>query len=195
MTDEVTVAIPHIPTRHMELGRAIKSVLNQDHPVSAVAIATDLDHRGAWTTRNRAASMVETEWTVFLDDDDELLPHYVSRLLGIAHAANVDLVSGWFEVIGGSDPFEPLGFRGRQYNPSQPHVVPITYLVRTALLREATIKCGGFRPDDIGAWDNQDQPLLDTMHALSGGRFMMIEDIVWRWHHHGRNTSGMPARW
>jgi glycosyltransferase involved in cell wall biosynthesis len=152
----------------------------------------DTEHEGAWVTRNRAAAAVRTEWTAFLDDDDELLPIHVEHLLSVAAEHQADVVWGWFRVVGGGDPFPH--YRGKQYDPAQPHVVPITYMVRTELLRAAVERMGGFMPDTIGAWDNQDMPLLSEF-AAQGGRMVASPETTWVWHHHGANTSGLPTRW
>ena len=82
--DGVTICIPTIPPRAHLLARAVDSIGRQEHPVSAISIARDVGHDGAWTTRNWALESSRTEWTGFLDDDDELLPHHVSHLLDTA---------------------------------------------------------------------------------------------------------------
>lgn len=193
--NDVTVVIPTIPPRAMQLTRAVLSVIRQDRPVDALSIAVDHHHEGAWTTRNRAAAAVRTDWTVFLDDDDELMPQFTQVLLARALDAEVDIAWGWFQVVGGHDPF-PHG-RGKQYNPDSGdhHIVPITYLVRTELLAAATDALGGFLPDDeqTGAWQVQDKPLFDLMCRM--GKSLAIPDLLWRWHHHASNTSGLPTRW
>lgn len=191
--DTVCVAIPTLPTRQGMLGRAMASVCAQDHPVADVAVAVDLEREGAWVARNRAATMAchsGAHWVAFLDDDDELLPCHCSTLLRAAEDAQADVVWGWFTVAGGADPFPH--YRGRQYDAAQPHIVPITYMVRAQLLHQALRDMGGFQPDGIGAWDNQDQPLLDYYHRE--GRMLAVEDTTWRWYHHGTNTSGLPTR-
>jgi glycosyltransferase involved in cell wall biosynthesis len=194
-TDRVTVAIPTIPPRRMMLARAISSVVLQDYPVHDIAVAVDHDHDGAWATRNRAASRVRTEWTAFLDDDDELMPNHTAALLAAAKDHDADIVWGWFRVIGGQDPF-PWG-RGKQYDPDSPdhHIVPITYMVRTELLAAATDALGGFLADDAqtGAWQVQDKPLFDLMCRM--GKAHTVPDLTWVWHHHASNTSGLPSRW
>ena len=191
MTD-VTICIPSIPPRKDMLTRAVTSVLEQTHPVAAVSVALDTRHDGAWTTRNRALAAVRTEWMGFLDDDDTLAPGHVAHLLALAEEHSADVVWGWFEVNGGTDPFPH--YRGRQYDRAQPHIVPITYMARTELIHAAVAAMGGFQADDIGAWDNQDMPLLHAMLDL-GARFQASPVSTWYWNHHGSNTSGMPERW
>jgi glycosyltransferase involved in cell wall biosynthesis len=189
----IGVCIPSIPPRRELLQRAISSVTNQILPVELISVAFDVLHEGAWATRNRAVSnLVNAEWVVFLDDDDELMPHFTRRLYDAALETGADMVWGWYDVIGGSDPFPH--YRGRQYNIEQPHIVPITYMVRTEYVLEALHSMGGFQADVVGAWDVQDMPLINYM-VKGGAKLHAIEDTVWRWYHHGGNTSGMPGRW
>lgn len=191
MASTVTIVIPTIPPRVAMLQRAVASVLQQTHPVAAVAIAVDNDHAGAWTTRNQAMSSVTTEWLGFLDDDDDLYAHHVATLLDVADDTGASMVWGWFDVYGGTDPFPQN--RGRPWSLEQPYTVPITYLVRTEVARKAFDETGGFLPDDIGAWDNQDQPFFAACARIGG--VACTPEITWRWFHHGRNTSGLPERW
>lgn len=198
MSGVVGIAIPSIPTRP-HLPRAIASVTAQTRKVDAITVAVDNGREGAWTTRNRALRALltmGTEWVGFLDDDDELLPHHVEYLLDAAHDRGAGLVWGWFTVAGGVDPFP--GHRGRPYDPACPHVVPITYLVRRTVLAAAVERCGGFHPDEHGNWGLQDQPLFDAMHVVlerDGLTSWADPEITWVWHHHGKNTSGLPSRW
>lgn len=186
--NDVTICIPTVPPRADFLRQAVSSVLEQTVP-TFYEIATDEKHEGAWATRNRAAQQADTEWIGFLDDDDKLMPHHVEHLLECAFAHDADMVWGWFSVIGGGDPFPH--YRGKQYNPKTPHIVPITYLVK----RELWLETDGFQPDTIGAWDTQDQPVVDRIYELSGGKLFASDKITWWWRHHGRNTSGLPTRW
>lgn len=190
MIPGVTIAIPTIPPRGALLARAVVSVTRQTRPVAAISVAQDLTHAGAWGTRNAALAAVRTEWTGFLDDDDELYPHHCEFLLDLADEHEADMVWGWFDVAGGND---PLDGRGRQFDPDNPHTVPITYLVRTELLHAAVEWTGGFLADEAGAWDNQDAPLFIAIAQM--GKTWHDPRATWRWHHHGKNTSGLPSRW
>src|ERR671922_2284910 len=80
----VTVVIPSIPPRVDLRNRALASVAAQTRPAHAVALTVDIDRDGAGPTRTRGLMMVRTEWTAFLDDDDELKPHHLEVLLGHA---------------------------------------------------------------------------------------------------------------
>lgn len=165
--------------------------MRQQCHVAGFSIVVDTLHEGAWATRNRALATVATEWTAFLDDDDELYPFHTAMLLDLAAEHDADLVWGWFDVTGGIDPF-PM-HRGKPFDVADPHIVPITYMVRTELLHAAVAATGGFLADDAGAWDNQDQPLFVEMARQ--GKTACTDRATWRWHHHARNTSGLPDRW
>jgi hypothetical protein len=190
---DVTVCIPTVPGRYIQLCRAVFSVQQQTYPKDKIKVESALDRyprQGAWATRNRAAEAADTEWIAFLDDDDEFLPHHLTLLRTMAHFMEVDMVWGWFEVIGGTDPF-PM-HRGRQFDPLEPHIVPITYLIR----RELFMDTQRFQPDTdaTGSWEAQDMAVIIDAFHLSGGKLLAIPDITWRWHHHGWNTSGLPHR-
>lgn len=192
ITDTVSVCIPSIPTRsHMLTSRALPSVFTQTHPVSEIAVALDLKKEGAWENRNNAIKMANSEWIAFLDDDDEFLPHHIEILINTAHEQQADVVWGWFDVIGGSDPF-PM-HRGRQWDVNNAHIFPITCMVRRSLVLDSKAM---FMPDknDMGAWEFQDFPFWKSIHD-AGGKFFGIPDTTWNWHHHGKNTSGLPNRW
>jgi len=188
---DVTVVIPTIAPRARMLGRAIASVTGQTVPASAIAVAVDTEGDGAWTTRNRAALTVATTWTAFLDDDDELLPQHLEYLLALAEQHDAGIAWGWFQVVGGTDPF-PM-HRGRQFDPDTPHIVPITYLIRTDVLFAAMLATGGFLPDTAGRWEDQDMPLFVAAARLT--KTVASDVITWNWYHHRTNTSGLPARW
>lgn len=183
----ITVAIPSIPPRQVLLHRALKSVSAQTHPVDGVSIAYDIGKEGAGPTRNRALEGVKTEWTCFIDDDDEMNPEHVEKILRCAIENNADVVYPWFDVIGGVDPFP--GHFGKPWDPDNPRIFPITVIGRTELLQQATFP----RPHD-GEWAGDDYPFWLEVQAL-GGKIVHLPERTWKWHHHSRNTSGLPNRW
>lgn len=190
MEETVAVVIPTIPPREQLLQRALRSVWEQTSPVNSIIVQYDLHKEGAWVNRWRGAQQVKTKWTAFLDDDDELYPNHIEHLMYCAQATNADMVWGWFDVVGGSDPWPH--YRGKQYDPAVPHVVPITYMVKTELL----LSTPGFREDPLntGAWDVQDQPVVDSLVA-SGAKLYADPATTWKWYHNSGNTSGRPDRW
>src|SRR3546814_10703959 len=84
--------------------------------------------------RHHGLAMVDTEWTAFLDSDDEMDPDHIEHLLACAEDTGADYVYPWFRVQGGSDPF-PM-FYGRPWDDDAPHQTTITILVRTGLAQK-----------------------------------------------------------
>ncbi len=200
-SDGVTVVIPSIPPRRTLLLRALDSVAAQTSPAASVSIAYDIAREGAGPTRTRALRAVQTRWTAFLDDDDEMMSHHLERLLALHAETDADVCVPWFEVVGGADPFPQ--HRGNLFDdpdkaPHDHRIFPITYLVRTVLVQACTFPKPAWGTAD---WAGDDYPVILRMHEL-GGRFAHTPDITWTWHHHGYgqpgragNTSGLPSRW
>lgn len=163
-----------------------------------MSVVVDYRRLGAATTRNAAAVGAyhqAVHWLAFLDDDDEFFPGHLKHLLDLAEDNDADVTWAWFEVIGGTDPFPH--YRGRQYDPGNPHIVPVTYMVKAELWWECYIEMGGFIAQEDGAggvWDVQDQPLLDA-YVKHGAKLHASNHSSWKWFHHGNNTSGMQDRW
>lgn len=191
----VTIAIPVHPLRlHSTLDRALHSVWEQTLRPQAVAIAVDSTRAGAAATRNEALAMVRTEWTAFLDSDDQLMPEHLDRLVACQRETGADLVFPHFTVVNGFDPF--AAYEGQPFDPVELDTfnrIPVTVLVRTGLLRDA----GGFQPlgppenpcDDFGAW----RALVKT-----GGVIHHLNCRTWRWHWASGpagNTSGSGSNW
>jgi glycosyltransferase involved in cell wall biosynthesis len=179
--------------RHLH--RAIDSVLQQDRAVDGLVVSVDHDHNGAAVTRNRALAQVDTEWTAFLDSDDELLHDHVRLLLERAEITGADVVYPHFTVrlADGTDGPDPFADReGQPFSADllrTRNTIPVTALVRTELIRDV----GGFRPkgppenpcDDWGCWE----ALL-----AAGAMFVPLHRRTWLWHW-GDNTSGRGDAW
>jgi glycosyltransferase involved in cell wall biosynthesis len=179
------------------LVRAISSVTAQISPVTGISVALDVNREGAAVTRNRALAGVTTEWSAFLDDDDEWHEDHLLRLTAEAELHDADMVYPWFTVPQGWDPFPQ--YEGQPFDEfalrNVQNYIPVTVLVRTELIRDV----GGFeaRPydasridaspcDDWGAW----LKLVDE-----GVKIVHLNHRTWRWNWHGGNTSGRPDRW
>lgn len=181
----IGVAIPSIPERASMLARAVKSVMIQSHPVHQISVALDVDYEGAGRTRNRALLGLNTEWTCFLDDDDELLPIHVETLVRHQAESGADAVFPAYTVHGGSDPFP--AFKGLPWDPAAPRSFPITAMVRTDLAKAIQFAdpqsehCAG---EDYHFW----------LEVNRRGTISHVDVVTWIWRHHHSNTSGSPAR-
>lgn len=213
----ITVVIPTIRPRHALLRRALASVEGQTLRPSAVVVVEDVDREGAATTRHRGLMMSQTRFTAFLDDDDEFLPAHLETL----HTAAVEHGAGYvwsrfrltypnpnFKEHGNAterfqyprppeDPY-PLGAGTfQQWSDEQPAQTTVTTLVDTVHAKD----CGGFLPDiDKREWQingqraGEDWDFTLRMRA-AGVVFRHAPHVTWNWHHHGRNTSGLPSNW
>lgn len=195
----VTAVIPTIaPRAGTFLHRALDSVLQQQHPVSGIAVSSDADHQGAAATRNRALAMVDTMWSAFLDDDDEWNTDHIRLLMMHALETGADMVYPWF-TVSVPEPrslppqdflseFERQPFRGEWLD--EQNMIPVTVLIKTDLIRAV----GGFQPkgppsnpcDDWGAW-------LKVRDA--GAKIVHLPRRTWIWHWHPGNTNGRGDRW
>jgi len=180
--NEVTVLIPFHEERERNgmLARAVRSAEAQTIPCTVLP-ARDVHGMGAAVTRNHGLALVETEWTAFLDSDDELDPTHVEKLLACAKETDADYVYSWFRVHGGSDPFPQ--FFGKPWSNDQPHCTTITILIKTKLARE------------IGFVDVPEDDWHFTLRCVARGlKIVHHPEKTWTWFHHGRNSSGRPGQ-
>lgn len=189
MTHDVTVSIASIPPRAKMLARALASVTAQTLQPAAIVVEIDHDRVGSVATKNRALTKVDTEWTAFLDDDDQFLPEHLEKLRRAAERTGADVVYPIPVRVGAPDillrfglPFCPDSLRRGNY-------IPTTSLVRTRVAQRA----GGFqlctgqtRYNDWGLY----LAMLDA-----GAKFVHLPERTWVWNIHGGNTSGQPTRW
>jgi hypothetical protein len=189
---DVTVVIATIPPRAAMLKRAVASVAAQTATAS-VLVEADPDRTGSEATRNRALAKVATEWALFLDDDDQLMPNAVQLLTEAQQATGADVVSGAAWIPQRSDQGEPVQVPGagwiRPGMVTARSVLHVTSLVRVSLAREA----GGF----VFRRDPGTRMMLDDYGfycalADAGAKFWRIPETVLIWNVHGANTSGKP---
>lgn len=201
----IGVIIPSIPPRRAQLLRALRSVGMQTLPASDVSVAVDLEQQGAPATRQRALEGLGAgvDWVAPLDDDDEFMAFHLQALYDHARTTEADYVYSWFELVGPTglsygdhDPVFPETHFTNPFDPDDPIETTITILIRRELLESV----GGYealhRPEEYakGASTGEDRNL--TLRCVEAGA--TISHLVrrtWRWHHHGRNTSGRPDRW
>jgi hypothetical protein len=188
----VTVVVPFHEQRRANglLDRAVRSVQAQTTPVELV-LAEDIHRMGAAITRHHGLALVETEWTAFLDSDDEMDHDHIEQLLGCAQETGADYVYPWFRVAGGTDPF-PM-FYGRPWDDAAPHQTTITILVRTGLAQHV-----GFHepPEDstVGGQRGGEDWHFTLGCLAAGARIVHHPARTWTWHHGGHNSSGRPDR-
>lgn len=185
----ITVVIPSIPPRSQLLQRAVASVFQQTLPARAISVAIDTERRGAWHTRSRALAAVNTEWTAFLDDDDEFMPDHLNLLHTTAVNHDADMAYSWFHTVPrGRDPF-PDWFAAAPWDPELPRHTTITMLVRTRLAQRI-----GFTPPAEGdPYGNEDWRFILELNRQ--GKIVNAGQRTWLWHHDSANTSGRPERW
>lgn len=190
MKPGVTVVTPWHAQRKANgmLERAAASVRAQTVPVQHI-LAEDIHRMGAAITRHHGLALVETEWTAFLDSDDEMDPDHIEQLLACAAEAGADYVYPWFRVVGGSDPF-PMFYR-RPWDDEAPHQTTITILVRTGLAQMV----GFHEPPDGSTVGGQrgGEDWHFTLGCLAAGvKIVHHPARTWTWHHGAHNSSGLP---
>lgn len=191
MASQVTVLIPTIPPREEQLAVAIESVTNQTiWPDLTLMTCVDHKEEGPGVIRNRMMSAVVTPWIAFLDDDDELFPDHLEKLLNHQADSGADLVYPWFEEnIKRSSISDKFGKPFNERTLRRANYIPITYLVRTELARKAKFPEVPTRPGaPMEDWDFLIR-LLDL-----GAKFSHLPEKTWRWNWHGEHTSGRNWR-
>lgn len=193
---DVTAVIPTIPPRMMTtFPLALRSVMQQTHPVSAISVAIDLDRRGAWHTRGRALVGATTEWVAFLDDDDEWYPEHLARLLDTAEATQADYAFSYFDLgvncAGADSGYDPLGNFGKVFDPANPHHTTMNVLVRTELAQQV-----GFTPPPTDHELVGGEDWRFTLGCVeAGAKIVHLPERTWRYNCYTGGTLGLPARW
>lgn len=181
MRHSVTVVVPYHTARAKNgmLQRAVASVNRQTIPHELITVE-DTNREGAAATRQRGLDQVATEWTAFLDSDDEMDPTHLQQLLACAEQTGADYVYPWFRVKGGVDPF-PMFF-GKPWDDDHPHSTTITILVRTGLAKL------------VGFQGHGEDFAFTKGCVREGAQIVHHPARTWTWVHHGRNSSGRPDR-
>lgn len=191
----VAVVIPHVPieARKKSLQRALESVFTQSWQPDEIHIAIDKAHEGPGATRTRGLNAVQSEWTVYLDDDDWLDHNCIRRLLEHAQLTEADVIYPWFRVANGDDPFPD--FFGKPWDDNEPRIFPVTYLVRTEMAKAA----GGFpSKKDLGdrwahMWDGTSggEDWYGILALIEqGAKIVHLPERLWTWEHGGQHFSG-----
>lgn len=139
---EITVITPTILGRETFLLECIESVENQTHPVKRHSVLLDSTKQGPSVARNALLETVETNWVLFLDDDDLLDEDFVENCY--PHLDDNDVVYTWCRKN-----FDyPLDIAFDADELRRRNIIPVTTLVRTELLR----RVGGFGPGPYEDW-------------------------------------------
>lgn len=213
----LTVVTPSVPPRVAQLERCANSVMRSIHYLAGHAeelglpagftayhqVVLDQEHVGASVARHAGLMQSFTTYTAFIDDDDEMLPDHLYKLLAGALEHGADYVWSRFRITypDGSTLPGPA-FLGKKafspWNDDDPCETTITTLVNTGLAQS----CGGFvEPGQTEHHAGEDHRFTLRMRK-AGAEFYHVPEVTWLWHHWGYgtpgqpgNTSGMPDRW
>jgi hypothetical protein len=201
---KIAVITPTILPRRPMLLRALRSIGAQTLPAYQISVAVDIAQEGAPATRQRALDGVRSDvnWIAPLDDDDEFMPFHLEALHQHAIETGADYVYSWFEVVrpdglsyGDFDPVFPPTHYTEPFDPDDPIETTISILIRRELLQSV-----GYvqlhRPEAYAAGASTGEDRNLTLQCIdAGAKISHLVRRTWRWHHHGRNTSGRPDRW
>ena len=199
MSLDIGVVIPTHPARIANgmVGRAVASVWAQKLQPAELHVAVDRGGEGAWGTRDRGLRAVRSEWTAFLDSDDELMPHHLRALALCAQRTGADYVYSYYlvrDALGRDRPdVDPLHHFGETFDPKDPIQTTITMLVRTELAQQV-----GFQPppidEPVGGQRYGEDYQFPLGCVAAGAHIVHLPQRTWWWHHHGLNTSGQPGQ-
>ena len=190
---DITVAIPTIPTRKGKLRKALASVMSQSYPVAAVSIAVDRLGEGSAVTRNRALDAIQTDWVVFLDDDDQLLPNALETFIRAQGDSQADVIYGLPRIVDAQGNVRPRFFEAGGPEVFDPHLlmqksyIPVVSMVRTALAQDS----GGFEFSADGNGSYDDWGFYKNLLCY-GAEFYHVHQETFIWNIDGGNTSGKP---
>ena len=184
----VTVCVAAHPARLSNgmLTRALNSILAQTHQPDAILVVNDRDRHGAGWTRRQLLGAVETEWTAWIDSDDEWMPQHLERLLSVTTEPDTVFVYSWFH---GND---PLGHFGLSFDPCRPHHTTMNVLVRTDIAKRV-----GFYDTQPPPFSNEDWGFITGVAAIccaEGLKMTHLPERTWHYHQQGQNTSGQPTQ-
>lgn len=185
----VTVVVPTHPAREANgmLGRALASINAQTRAPQEVIVQYDNHKWGAARTRQLGLQRVETEWVTFLDSDDEMLPGHLESMYDYALETESDLVYPWYTVVGSRDPM-PRHF-GKPWDPKNPRLTTIVTLCRTEIAQQVGFIQESSRETESG----EDWYFIRGINNL-GAKIVHLPKRTWLWHHHGKNSSGLPTK-
>ena len=190
LTPGITVCIPAHLARFKSglLKRALDSVVAQTLSPDRILVLNDVGREGVGVIRQRLLDQVTTEWTAWIDSDDEWSPEHLEKLHRVAvETSSVYVFSGYHALT------DPLGHFGIPFNPCSPYHTTMGILERTDLAKEV-----GFPPSaSHGQFSNEDWAHITGFAKLAcerGLRMTHLAERTWTYHMGHGNTSGLPRQ-
>lgn len=177
-TASVTVITTNILERKPFLDACIESVKKQTLLPQAHIICTDIKRVGPYGIRTQFGLACQTEWLLYLDDDDVLLPTYFERMFAHDLSGASVAYSDWempnkkyYQIKG--RPFNEKALSAGNY-------IPITALIRT----KDFIEIGGFPTvKRYGDWK------LWIALAKADKKFIYVPEKLWEYRLHGSSVT------
>lgn len=168
---DLTVVTPTVEGREEFLKQNQFTVASQEGGALPHLVMVDADREGPAVIRNRLVEQVETDWVLFLDDDDWLEFDYLKTVEPFL-TPDFDVVYTWCKRIGFNDNLDhPLDLEVLR----RANFIPVTACVRVETFRAVGGFPSGVAYEDWGLWVR----ILDH-----GGNFHMIEDRKWTYRRH-----------
>jgi len=170
----ITVITPTLSDRVEKLAECKASVQDQTVEFADHIVQIDHDREGPAATRNKLIEKVDTEWVLFLDDDDILYPQYNEAVQ--PYLDDFDFVYTWCER-------DFLGIPDTDFNPDMLRIgntIPVTACVKVQMVRDV----GGFPLE--GVYEDW-QLWLKLLDA--GAKFMAVRKRLWEYRLSGEGKN------
>jgi glycosyltransferase involved in cell wall biosynthesis len=172
--NDITVIIATAGERPELLERAAESVRNQTEKVDNILIGLDIHKNGPAEVRNEMAAKVETDFLLFLDDDDYLFEDYIATVLPFLD--DNDVVYTWCDR--NFDAQFDLEFSRDRLRVG--NTIPLTSVIRKAMFDLVLGFPIGVAYEDWGLWIE----LLDE-----DARFHCIKEKKWMYEKQPQNRT------
>jgi glycosyltransferase involved in cell wall biosynthesis len=207
----VTVVITNYNYGHL-VSQAVRSALAQRHPADAVLVVDDgstddspevlrelptdvrvvrREHQGVIATRNAALDLVSTDWLVFLDADDILMPEFLERTLAVVRRQDHPQLGFVYTAARTISNGRRGHFPSRRFN--RDLLGRFNYITNTALLRRSAVAAIGYSAE-MEAVGHEDWDLYLSL-VESGWHGVLVPRplFVYRTQASGRNVSSLAG--
>lgn len=188
-----TILIPTIGRRAPEFQRLIDQLMPQVQSYQGLVQVTGLWNNGEWplgTIRQELVASAVTDYVSFVDDDDELPPYHVDKVMTALVNCQPDYV-GWrmqcfVDGVALKPTFHSLEYHGwwddtRGYYRDVSHLNPI----RRELALRADFRRGD-PPEDV-AWVDQVRP------HLAGATQCYLDDVMYHYRSRPLDSTWYPG--